>query len=122
MAVLAAVELRPDDRVPVLRLGGEVGIANARAFREKLTEVVENRDLGVVIDLSHVTYLDSAGVNVLFEVAEALRSRQLRMALVVPERGLVRRVVELVDLVSVAGVHRSVEAAVAGVREARGTP
>ena len=33
---------------------------------------VENQDVGLVIDLSDVSYMDSAGVNLLFDVAERL--------------------------------------------------
>jgi anti-anti-sigma regulatory factor len=65
----------------------------------------------MVVDLSETRYLDSAGVNVLFELAEDLTERQLAFALVVPEGGLVERVVMLVDLASVAQLHRSVAAA-----------
>ena len=64
-----------------------------------------------MVDLSETRYLDSAGVNVLFELAEDLSERQLTFALVVPEGGLVERVVMLVDLASVAQLHRSVAAA-----------
>ena len=77
---------------------------------------VGNRQAGLVVDLTGATYLDSAGVNVLFEVADALRQHQLVMALVIPPDSLVERVVRLVDLDSVAPVQREVEAAIALIR------
>jgi anti-sigma B factor antagonist len=105
------------DEVPVARLSGEVEISRAIALRERLLRAVGNQDFGLVVDLSRTTYLDSAGVNVLFDVAERLQSRQLVLALSVPADGLVRRVVEMVALSSVAAVHATEEEAVAAVRE-----
>jgi anti-anti-sigma factor len=69
-----------------------------------------------VVDLSDARYLDSAGINVLFELAERLKVRQLVFAIVVPEDGLIERVFSLVDLGSVVDIQRSVDAAVHAIR------
>jgi anti-anti-sigma factor len=97
--------------VRVMRVEGEVDISRAPVLREELRRSVANHDIGLVVDLSETQYLDSAGVNVLFELAEEFAERQLALAIVVPEGGLVERVVTLVDLASVAGLHRSVDEA-----------
>ena len=102
--------------IPVVHMAGEVEISQAPVIRELLLSAADNRDVGVVIDLSETTYLDSAGVNILFELADGLGKRQLGMALVVPEGGLVERVVSLVDLASVASVHRELDSAVEQLR------
>jgi len=105
------------DGIPVVGLSGELDIMQAPSLLQRLMGAADNRDIGLVVDLTEVTYIDSAGVNVLFEVAEALRQRQLELAVVVPGGSLVERVVTLVDLGSVARLHRRVEAALADVRE-----
>ena len=97
--------------VRVVAVQGDVDISRAPVLRQELRRSVDNHDLGLVVDLCETRYLDSAGVNVLFELAEDLTERQLAFALVVPEGGLVERVVMLVDLASVAQLHRSVAAA-----------
>jgi anti-anti-sigma factor len=97
--------------VRVVAVEGDVDISRAPVLREELRRSVDNHDLGLVVDLAETRYLDSAGVNVLFELAEELSERQLAFAVVVPEGGLVERVVMLVDLASVAQLHRSVDAA-----------
>jgi len=102
--------------VPIVRLDGELDISRAASLRTQLLRAAGNRDAGLVVDLSDATYMDSAGVNVLFEVAEALKERQLEFAVVVPDGGLVERVVTLVDLSSVARLHRSADAAVTDIR------
>jgi anti-sigma B factor antagonist len=101
--------------VRVVELDGDIDLARAPALREELRRGVGNEDSGLVVDLSEVRYLDSAGVNALFEVAADLAARRLRLVVVVPEGGLLDRVVELVDLRAVAGVERSVADAVASV-------
>jgi anti-anti-sigma factor len=103
-------------QVRVVPIEGDVDIARAPILREELRRSIENDDIGLVVDLSETRYLDSAGVNVLFELAEDLAERQLGFALVVPEGGLVERVVTIVDLAAVAALHRTVEDA----REALG--
>ena len=53
----------------------------------------------------------------LFGLAGDLAARRLPLAIVVPEDGLLDRVVELVDLRSVARIERSVAAAVAALED-----
>jgi anti-anti-sigma factor len=102
--------------VAVVALSGEVDVTEAPDLREHLQGVVSNSDTALVLDLSEVTYIDSAGVNLLFELAEGLKERQIGLSLVVPAGGLVERVLALVDVAAVAEVHQGVEAAVAAAR------
>jgi anti-anti-sigma factor len=103
--------------VSVIPLSGDVDVTRAPTLRLELMQSVGNRDAGLVIDMTNVTYLDSAGVNVVFEVADALRQHQLRLAVVIPPESLVERVVTLVNLGSVAAVERDLEAALAHVKQ-----
>jgi anti-anti-sigma factor len=104
--------------VQVVELSGDLDIARAAALRDELRRSIANDDVGLVVDLGEVRYLDSAGVNVLFEIAESLAERQLAFAVVIPAGGLVERVVELVDLGAAADLHQTVEAAVAAMQVA----
>jgi anti-sigma B factor antagonist len=118
----AGVDLIRDGRVIVARMPVEVEITQAPMLRGRLTQAVENRDLGLVVDLSATEYLDSSGVNMLFEIGEGLAARQLQMAIVMPRGGLVERVVSIVDLGSAIPIHRDVESAVDEIRNAPGAP
>jgi anti-anti-sigma factor len=53
-----------------------------------------------VIDLTATQYLDSAGLRMLFTIAERLRVRGRRLHLVVPEGASVRRLLAIVELPS----------------------
>jgi anti-anti-sigma factor len=101
--------------VSVVTMAGEVDVVQAQGLRERLLGAVRNEDLGLVVDLSGATYVDSVGVSLLFELAERLADRQLRMAVVLPEDGLVTRVLTIVNIDSVAEVHPAVDDALASL-------
>ena len=105
------------DSVGVVSLRGEVDIVQAHHLRERLVTAIRNEDLGLVVNLTDATYIDSVGVSLLFELAERLAERQLRLAVVVPEGGLVTRVLRIVNLKSVAPVHTTVNDAVAAIHD-----
>ena len=81
-------------------------------LRDRLFRVLDNHGEGLVIDLSDTTYIDSAVVNMLFELADRLGTHQLRLVVVVPEGGLVDRVLAIVDLSSVADIYRRFDEAI----------
>jgi anti-anti-sigma factor len=103
------------DSVSCVAVSGEIDIVKVHALRKQLTGAVRNEDLGLVIDLSEASYLDSVGVSLLFELAERLAERQLRMAVVLPEGGLVTRVLRIVNLGSVAEIHPTADEAIGAI-------
>jgi anti-anti-sigma factor len=111
-------EVHYDGAVGVVRLVGEVDIAQAHELRGKLLGAVRNEDLGLVVDLTEATYIDSVGVSLLFELADRLAGRQLRLAVVLPQGGLVERVLRIVNLASVADIHPDVGDAISAIRAA----
>lgn len=113
----ANVDFDHRDSVGVVRLSGDVDIVQAGTLRKQLLAAVRNDDLGLVVDLSDTRYIDSVGVSLLFELAERLAGRQLRFAVVMPPGGLVERVLTIVNLDSVAEVHRGLEDALAAMRD-----
>jgi anti-anti-sigma factor len=68
----------------------------------------------MVLDLTEVSYLDSTGIALVFELARGLEARRQALRLVVTSDGPVRRVLELCAVASVAPIddnqERSVEA------------
>ena len=118
MDTLSNIDVRDDDGVIVARLEGEVDLSNARELGNRLTAAVPNAALGVVIDLSGTTYLDSSGVHLMFELAERLGSRQQQLRVAVPETAPLRRVLSVVHLDSTVPIAGSVDEAVADMRAA----
>ena len=117
MTELSQVEFSGDD-VIVARITGEIDLSNASEVGEKLSGAVPNTALGMVIDLTATSYLDSSGVHLLFELGERLQRRQQQLRVVVPEGGPIRRVLRIVELDETVPVMASVDDAVAQIRAA----
>jgi anti-anti-sigma factor len=83
--------------VVIARLSGEIDLSNAGEIGDMLTTAVPNHVLGVVLDLTPTTYLDSSGVSLVFDLADRLRRRQQQLRLVAPAAAPLRRVLRIVD-------------------------
>ena len=114
--MIGPLELETRGELLVARLGGEVDISHVPVMRDRVFRALDNQRDGLLIDLSEATYIDSAVVNLLFELADRLGTHQLRLAVVVPEGGLVDRVLGIVNLASVADLHRDFHEALAAFR------
>jgi anti-anti-sigma factor len=99
------------DGVLVARLEGELDLSNIREIRSSVLREMGNDLLGLVVDLSGVRYLDSAGIQVIYELREHLAARGQELRLVVPQDALIMKTLELVDAVSVVGIVGTAEAA-----------
>jgi anti-anti-sigma factor len=105
-----------DDDVVVAHVIGEVDLASADAVGHELASAVPNRALGLVIDLSETSYLDSSGVSLVFELSERLRRRQQQLRLVVPDGAPLRRILRIVDAAGALPVVETVDEASAQIR------
>ena len=95
----------------VARLAGEVDMTNAEYVRDEITSAVPNDAHALVIDLSGTQYLDSAAIELLFELSRRLGRRRQQLRLVVPEASPLTRLLTLTDVGSVAPVHADLAAA-----------
>lgn len=105
MSTLARVQDEWHDEIPVARLEGEVDASNIHEIGDRLRSLLTNRSVALVIDLSATTYLDSAGLNLLFSLGEEMRGRQQRLGLVVADGSPIKRMVSLVGLDQALAVH-----------------
>lgn len=90
------------DESVYVTVAGEIDLANASDVQQEIYDAVTNDVTCVMLDLAALEYLDSAGLRVLFTLAERLRVLQIRLDLVVPPGSRVRRVVEMAGLGPVA--------------------
>jgi anti-anti-sigma factor len=81
--------------VQVLRASGELDIASAPDLAARIPELVEGAD-GIVLDLSPVTFLDSAGVRLVDRFARECGRREVGFVAVAPKRASARKVLEIV--------------------------
>lgn len=116
MSTLARLEDEWHDEVPVARVQGEVDASNVKEIGDRLRSLLSNRSVAMIVDLSATTYLDSAGINLLFTLAEEMRSRQQRLALVVADPSPIARMVTLTGLDRAMAVHPTLPDALGDLR------
>jgi anti-sigma B factor antagonist len=117
MSTLARLEDEWHDEVPVARLHGEVDASNVKEIGDRLRGLLSNRSVAMVVDLSQTTYLDSAGINLLFALGEEMRGRQQRLGLVVAQDSPIARMIDLTGLNQSVPVHQTLPDALAEVGE-----
>ena len=92
MNVPASVTIDARGSTLWVSLRGEMDMGNADAIQATLRDAIEHGVDRVVIDLSRLAFVDSSGVRVLLALASRLRERRRELVLVVPDQGIVRRV------------------------------
>jgi anti-anti-sigma factor len=82
------------DRPPVVTATGDIDLANVNQFHDVIATAADNAD-AITVDLSEVSYCDSATVRALFSVAATTK-----LSLVVRSAGPIK------TLLSVSGLDR----------------
>jgi anti-anti-sigma factor len=111
VSTLAEIGIERHGGTVVARLAGEVDMTNAARVREQLLDAVPNDVLALVVDLGDCRYLDSAAIEVIFDLSRRLQRRRQELRLVVPESSPLGRVLTLTEVGTVAAVHVTLESA-----------
>ena len=111
MTELPNVTIGVEDGIVVASLTGEIDLSNATEITDALLGSIPNEALGLVIDLSDVSYLDSAGVRMLAELDHRLGWRAQALRVVAPEASRSRRVLAIAGLERVLSLETSIDAA-----------
>ena len=96
------------DGTRVVRVEGEIDLANAHDVLDLILGRVSKDTTHVVLDLSATTYLDSSGLAMVFRLAERLRTSRQQLRLVVPDGSPIRAVIELTSVDRVVRVYSTV--------------
>lgn len=91
----ARITFEGEGPVLVVRISGEIDLSNASDLQHAIVEAVSNTARGMVVDLSGVRYLDSAGVRMLADLAERFRWRQQVLRVAAPDGSRVRGVLSM---------------------------
>ena len=82
------------EQPPVVTASGDIDLANVNEFQDVLTRAAAGTD-AITVDLSDVSYCDSAAVRALFAVAATTK-----LGLIVPATG------SIMTLLSISGLDR----------------
>lgn len=104
----ARMTLEGDGEVLTARITGEIDLSNASQLEETIVDAVPNTALGMVVDLSGVEYLDSAGIRMLVHLVERFRWRQQVMRAAAPDGSRVRGVLSMAGADGVIAVDATV--------------
>lgn len=100
----AEVESSADDGSIRICLSGEIDLANAATVEDRIHASLTRQPSAVSVDLAGLTYLDSAGIRVLYALASRLQARRIVLELLVPLDAPTRRLIELSGFDSIAAL------------------
>lgn len=83
-------------------LSGEIDLANVAAVEEEILAAIPDQPAAVSINLTDLTYMDSAGIKVLFDLASRLQASQIVPELIVPLDSPTRLLIEVSGFESLA--------------------
>jgi anti-sigma B factor antagonist len=109
----ADIDVERRGEVVVARLGGEVDMTNASYVGDELRGCVSNDATALVVDLSGTRYVDSAAIELFFDLARRLGRRRQQLRLILPPDSPLKRVLTLTDIQNVAAVHEGLDSALA---------
>jgi anti-anti-sigma factor len=100
---LADLHISAHEGVIVARVKGEIDLSNAGELRDAILESTPNEALGCVLDFTSLTYIDSAGIHLLYRLGDNLRARGQTLRIVIPSGSPAS------DALRLAGVKRHVD-------------
>jgi anti-anti-sigma factor len=90
-----------------LAVSGDIDLANAANVESQLAAAIPNRSTTVDLDLAGVTYLDSAGLQVVFALTVKLRRLQIDLRILAPEGSAARHAIDMAGMGSLADIEPS---------------
>jgi anti-anti-sigma factor len=105
---MTAIAQLTDERhggVVVAGVIGEIDASNTEWLAARLRGLLTNRSDALAVDLTETSYLDSAGIALLFELGNELRQHQQILHLVVDPRSSIARMITLTGLDTALSTH-----------------
>ena len=112
---LAELSTETVGRLVVAKIDGEIDLSNAAELGAVIASRVPNEALGLVIDLTKIEYVDSAGIHVLFELRDRLKTRGQEIRLVIPPGSRIFEALRLAHVAAVVPVFENLSAATEGI-------
>ena len=96
-----AVSIIEQDGQLVAALNGDIDVAEVDRVTSQILSAVQNDVRAVVLDLSKVSYLDSTGIQMMFDLIRRFHSARQAVGIVVPHGS------PLVTLLKITHVHEA---------------
>lgn len=113
---LADVRFEREDGIVIAVLTGEVDMSNATSVRQLIAGSVTPDDDAVVVDLSELSFMDSAGLHSVVELSNMLDEGRQKLLLCVPQGSPMERAIEIIGLPRAVSVQSGRNEAMAAAR------
>ena len=84
-AAMAIMIIREDDELTQVALSGSLNMKDIGEIEDEFFAHTVSRKLPVIVDISHVVFIMSAGINMLTQCYSSLKSHGVKMILVNPQ-------------------------------------
>jgi len=109
---LADVRFERDGGIVIAVITGEVDMSNATSVRQLIAGAVTPDDDAVIVDLSELAFMDSAGLHSVVELSTLLDEARQQLLLCVPHGSPMERAIQIVGLPGAVSVHPSPDEAI----------
>ena len=112
---LVGLDIEEQGDLVIARVTGELDIAEAASTGDAIAEATPSSARALVVDFSELTFIDSSGIAMLFQLVRHVSARRQLLRVVAVPGQPVARVLEIVEFESAAPVHASLLDAVASL-------
>jgi anti-sigma B factor antagonist len=113
---MADLRFEREDETVVAVLSGEVDMSNAASVRQQIAESVTPDEDALIVDLSELSFMDSAGLHTVIELGTVLHERRQQLLLCVRHGSAIERAIEIIGLPHAVSVHPDRDEAMEAVR------
>lgn len=106
-----SLDTRTEGERTVVAVGGEIDVYTAPQLRERVVQLVSDGKVDLVLDLTHVEFLDSTGLGVLVGALNRVRNHEGSLALVLTQERILK-IFEITGLRTVFPIFPTVAEAV----------
>jgi anti-anti-sigma factor len=110
---LGDVQLKTQDSMVIARLTGEIDLSNAQGVGQAIARGITHEALGLVLDLTGLDFLDSAGVQLIYQLRRDLRARGQDLILAISDDSAPADTLRLAGISSQLRIRKTVEEALA---------
>ena len=114
---LISIETKNEEDLCILTVKGRLGITTENALRERVSALIEQSQVHLILDFTGVTFMDSSGMSSVLSAMRSVSENQGRICLVCDTRHILR-VLRITSIDKLMAIYPTLEEALAAFRSA----
>lgn len=102
---MSTLDIERIEGVPIAHIREDIDAANVSTTQQQLADALHPDAASLVIDLSDIRYVDSAGIDMLLRLGDRLDHRRAKLFLVIPDDSQLKRLAIIVGLPDALAIH-----------------